>query len=47
MSLQGKIAPWWIPDQVVAVNSIPLTATGKISKKALRKELSSVKRAKL
>jgi fatty-acyl-CoA synthase len=33
---QGKIAKWWIPDDVVFVNEIPHTATGKISKMALR-----------
>jgi acyl-CoA synthetase (AMP-forming)/AMP-acid ligase II len=33
---QGKIAKWWIPDDVVFVDEIPHTATGKISKLALR-----------
>jgi acyl-CoA synthetase (AMP-forming)/AMP-acid ligase II len=33
---QGKIAKWWIPDDVVFVDEIPHTATGKISKVALR-----------
>jgi len=35
----GKVADWWIPDDVVAVDSIPHTATGKISKLALRDQL--------
>ena len=34
--LQGKIAKWWMPDDVVAVDEIPLGATGKIDKKLLR-----------
>jgi len=34
--LEGKIAKWWTPDEVVFVDSIPLNATGKIDKKALR-----------
>jgi fatty-acyl-CoA synthase len=34
--LQGKVAKWWIPDDVVLVEEIPHTATGKILKTALR-----------
>ncbi|MBV9567898.1 MAG: AMP-binding protein, partial [Hyphomicrobiales bacterium] len=34
--LQGKIAKWWMPDDMVLVNEIPHTATGKILKTALR-----------
>ncbi|MBV8825013.1 MAG: long-chain-fatty-acid--CoA ligase, partial [Hyphomicrobiales bacterium] len=30
--LQGKIAKWWMPDDVVIVDEIPHTATGKIQK---------------
>ncbi|HCU89952.1 MAG TPA: long-chain fatty acid--CoA ligase [Gammaproteobacteria bacterium] len=33
---EGKVAKWWIPDDVVFVDEIPHTATGKISKLALR-----------
>ncbi len=32
----GKIAKWWMPDDVVFVNEIPHTATGKIQKTTLR-----------
>jgi fatty-acyl-CoA synthase len=35
----GKVAKWWIPDAVAVVDTIPLTATGKISKLTLRKQL--------
>jgi fatty-acyl-CoA synthase len=34
--MQGKIAKWWMPDDVVFVAEIPHTATGKIQKTALR-----------
>ncbi|NWG53258.1 MAG: long-chain-fatty-acid--CoA ligase [Hydrogenophilaceae bacterium] len=34
--LEGKIAKWWMPDDVVFVEKIPLGATGKINKLALR-----------
>ena len=34
--MQGKIAKWWMPDDVVFVDEIPHTATGKIQKIALR-----------
>ena len=33
---QGKVAKWWIPDDVQFVDSIPLGATGKILKTRLR-----------
>ncbi|MES1202972.1 MAG: long-chain-fatty-acid--CoA ligase [Pseudomonadota bacterium] len=35
--LNGKIAKWWMPDDVVIVEKIPLGATGKINKLELRK----------
>jgi acyl-CoA synthetase (AMP-forming)/AMP-acid ligase II len=34
--LQGKIANWWMPDDVVFSDAIPHTATGKIQKRDLR-----------
>jgi fatty-acyl-CoA synthase len=34
--LQGKIAKWWMPDDIVFVDEIPHTATGKIQKTVLR-----------
>ena len=34
---EGKIAKWWVPDDVQFVEEIPHTATGKISKLELRK----------
>jgi fatty-acyl-CoA synthase len=38
--LQDKVAKWWLPDDVVFVDEIPLTATGKISKLRLRKQFT-------
>jgi fatty-acyl-CoA synthase len=34
--MDGKIAKWWMPDDVQFVDAIPHTATGKILKTALR-----------
>jgi acyl-CoA synthetase (AMP-forming)/AMP-acid ligase II len=34
--LKGKVASWWLPDAVHFVEEIPHTATGKVSKMALR-----------
>jgi fatty-acyl-CoA synthase len=34
--MRGKIASWWLPDDVVFVEEIPHTATGKIQKMELR-----------
>lgn len=35
---EGKIARWWMPDDVVLVDEIPHTATGKIKKLTLREQ---------
>jgi acyl-CoA synthetase (AMP-forming)/AMP-acid ligase II len=34
--MQGSVAKWWLPDDVVLVEQIPHTATGKVQKTALR-----------
>ncbi|MDP5279523.1 AMP-binding protein [Sphingomonas sp. DG1-23] len=34
--LRGKVADWWLPDEVVQVPRMPLAATGKIDKVQLR-----------
>ncbi len=36
---EGKVAKWWIPDDVVFVDQLPHTATGKLSKLRLREQL--------
>ena len=37
----GKISKWWYPDDVVFVDEIPHTATGKIKKVDLRKQFAN------
>ena len=37
---KGKVASWWIPDDVVFVDELPHTATGKVSKLELRQQFS-------
>jgi 3-(methylthio)propionyl---CoA ligase len=34
----GKVAKWWIPDDVAFVAELPHTATGKLLKTKLRQE---------
>ena len=34
--LEGKVAKWWLPDDVVFVSEMPHTATGKLLKTRLR-----------
>jgi fatty-acyl-CoA synthase len=41
--LKGKIAKWWMPDDVAFVDELPHTATGKISKLTLRKQFKNYK----
>ncbi len=38
--MEGKIAKWWMPDDVVVVDEIPHTATGKIQKATLRDQFN-------
>ncbi len=39
--LRGKVADWWLPDQVVQLAAMPLAATGKIDKMRLRADYVS------
>ena len=41
--LASKIAKWQLPDDVVFVDALPMTATGKISKKDLRAKFAGYK----
>jgi fatty-acyl-CoA synthase len=36
--LRPRVAKWWLPDDVVLVDKLPLTATGKVSKATLRNQ---------
>ena len=40
---EGKIAKWWMPDDVVFVPELPHTATGKLSKLTLRQRMKDYK----
>ncbi len=36
----GRISKWWVPEQIIIVDEIPLTSTGKINKLDLKKKFS-------
>jgi fatty-acyl-CoA synthase len=38
---EGKVAKWWIPEDVAFVDELPHTATGKLSKLELRKRFAA------
>ncbi|MFZ6742504.1 3-(methylthio)propionyl-CoA ligase [Undibacterium sp. JH2W] len=40
---EGKVAKWWLPDDVVFIDSLPLGATGKILKNKLREQFKEYK----
>jgi fatty-acyl-CoA synthase len=35
---EGKVAKWWVPDDVVFVEALPTGATGKVLKNRLREQ---------
>jgi fatty-acyl-CoA synthase len=37
---KGKVADWWIPNDVVFVDELPHTATGKVKKLELRRQFA-------
>ena len=39
----GKVAKWWIPDDVIFVDELPHTATGKLLKTKLRDDFKNHK----
>ena len=39
--LEGKVAKWWMPDDVVFVDQLPHTATGKLLKTKLRDDFKN------
>ena len=39
--LTGRVAKWWVPDDVVFVEALPVGGTGKVQKNELRKEYGS------
>jgi fatty-acyl-CoA synthase len=42
-ALRGKVADWWIPDEIAQIPSMPLAATGKIDKQRLRADYENGK----
>ena len=36
LDLEGRVASWWLPDDVVFIDEVPKTSVGKFSKKDLR-----------
>ena len=40
--LAERVAKWWVPDDVVFVDSLPVGGTGKVQKADLRKQYGSV-----
>ncbi len=38
--LDGRVATWWLPDDVVFIDEVPKTSVGKFSKKDLRDQFS-------
>lgn len=38
--LRGRVAKWWIPEDVVFLDTLPKTATGKFAKAVLRTSLT-------
>ena len=41
--LEGRVAKWWLPDEVLLVDELPHTATGKLLKTALREQYRDYK----
>ena len=38
--LEGRVAKWWLPDDVVFIDEVPKTSVGKFSKKTLRERFA-------
>lgn len=43
-ALRGEVASWWVPDEVIRVERMPLAGTGKIDKMRLRAEFGCAQR---
>ena len=39
--LDGKVAKWWLPDDVVVIDTVPKTSVGKFDKKVLRQQFAA------
>jgi fatty-acyl-CoA synthase len=38
--LTGRVAKWWLPDELVITDEVAKTSVGKYDKKALREQLA-------
>jgi len=38
--LTGRVAKWWLPDELILVGDVAKTSVGKYDKKALRAQLA-------
>ena len=43
--LAGRVAKWWLPDEVVFIDAVPKTSVGKFNKRALREQFKDFKLA--
>ncbi|HEY0463178.1 MAG TPA: long-chain fatty acid--CoA ligase, partial [Polyangiaceae bacterium] len=43
--LAGAVAKWWMPEEIIFVETLPMTATGKVRKETLRAEYGALKNA--
>jgi fatty-acyl-CoA synthase len=41
--LRGKVASWWLPEEILSIDPMPLAATGKIDKNQLRGDYANGK----
>ncbi|OBQ53036.1 long-chain fatty acid--CoA ligase [Streptomyces sp. H-KF8] len=39
--LAGRVAKWWIPEEVIMLDALPRTASGKFAKAALRRSMTA------
>jgi fatty-acyl-CoA synthase len=40
--LSERVAKWWVPDEVIFVQSLPVGGTGKVQKADLRLKYGSI-----
>ena len=40
--LEPRIAHWWMPDEIVFIDAIPKTGTGKFDKKVVRDQYADL-----
>src|SRR5581483_23352 len=43
--LAGRVAKWWLPDEIVFIEAVPKTSVGKFNKRALREQFKDYKLA--